>query len=115
MIGFELTPGQRSDIGVANSLLATLPKAEHVLGETAYDGDGLRALLAERGSTAVIKPDPTRKNVPAFGTGTYKLRNLIERTFAHLKDWRRVSIRYDKLARNLGSTVAPAAIIFWWT
>ncbi|WP_428488744.1 transposase [Rhodopila sp.] len=58
LIEFELTPGQRSDIGVANSLLATLPKVEQVLGETAYDGDGLRALLAERGSTAVIKPDP---------------------------------------------------------
>ena len=114
MIGFELTPGQRGDIRVANSLLATLPKAEHVLGDTAYDGDGLRALLAERGSTAVIKPNPTRKNVPAFDKATYKLRNLIERAFAHLKDWRRVATRYDKLARNFASTVALAAIIIWW-
>ena len=115
MIGFALTPGQRGDIRVANSLLATLPKADFVLGDTAYDGDNLRAFLVERGSTAVIKPNPTRKNLPAFDTATYKLRNLIERAFAHLKDWRRVATRYDKLPRNFASTVALAAIIIWWT
>jgi transposase len=86
-----------------------------VLGDTAYDGDSLRALLVERAAPRVIKPNPTRKNLPAFDTATDKLRNLIERAFAHLKDWRRVASRYDKLARNFASIVALAAIIIWWT
>ena len=72
---------------MANTLLATLPKAGYLLGDTAYDGDLLRAFLAERGTTAVIKPNPTRKNVPAFDKAIYKLRNLVERAFSHLKDW----------------------------
>ena len=44
----------------------------------------------------------------------YKRRNLIERAFAHIKDWRRVATRYDKLARNFRSAVAIAAIVIWW-
>ena len=115
LIGFDLTPGQRSDIRAANDLLAKLPKADNLLGDTAYDSDDLRGSLAERGTTPVIKPNPRRKNVPAFDATIYKLRNLIERAFAHLKDWRRVATRYDKLKRNFSATVALAAIIIWWT
>jgi transposase len=99
---------------VADTLLAALPKADYVLGDTAYDGDRLRAFLAERGTSAVIKPNPTRKNVPLFDKAIYRLRNLIERAFSHLKDWRRVATRYDKLARNFAATVALAAMIIWW-
>lgn len=114
LIGFDITPGQRGDIRPAKALLETLPKAAHVLGDTAYDGDRLRSFLAKRGSTAVIKPNPTRINVPDFDAGIYKFRNLIERAFSHLKDWRRVATRYDKLARNFRATVALAAIMIWW-
>ena len=63
----------------------------------------------------MIKPNPTRTNVPDFDAVLYKQRNLIERAFSHLKDWRRVATRYDKLARNFRATVALAAIVIWWT
>ncbi len=36
-------------------------------------------------------------------------RNIIERAFSHLKDWRRVATRYDNLA-----TVVLASILLWW-
>jgi transposase len=114
LIGFDLTPGQRGDIRVADALLSRLPKPDYLLGDTAYDGDQLRLFLAQRGTTAVIKPNPTRKHLPAFDKAIYKLRNLVERAFSHLKDWRRVATRYDKLARNFVATVALAAIIIWW-
>ena len=38
---------------------------------------------------------------------------MIERAFSHLKDWRRVATRYDKLARNFQATVM-LAIVFKW-
>lgn len=44
----------------------------------------------------------------------YKARNLIERAFCRLKDWRRIATRYDKLAKNFASAVALAATIIWW-
>jgi transposase len=91
LIGFDLTPGQRGNIRPAKAPLASLLKAGHVLGDTAYDGDRPRSFLAERGNTAVIKPKPTRTNVPDFDADIYKFRTLIEQAFSHLKDWRRVA------------------------
>jgi transposase len=44
----------------------------------------------------------------------YKHRNLIERTWWRIKDFRRIATRYDKLARNFASSVALAAVIIWW-
>jgi putative transposase len=96
-------------------LLEPLPKADLLLGDTAYDGDRLRAFLIARGTTPVIRPNPTRKNQPPFDATRYKRRNVVERAFVHLKDWRRTATRYDKLARNFQATVAIAAIRIWWT
>jgi transposase len=81
LIAFDITPGQRGDMPPAAALLATLPKPDHVLADTAYDGDRLRGSMEARGATAVIKPNPTCKNVPAFDTVVYRLRNLIERAW----------------------------------
>ena len=86
LIAFAITPGQRGDIRPAAALLATLPKPDYVLADTAYDADKLRQSLAERGAIAVLKPNPTRINVPAFDKAVYRLRNRIERALPHLKD-----------------------------
>ena len=45
----------------------------------------------------------------------YRQRNLIERMFCRLKDFRRIATRYDKLARNFLAGVLLAAAIIWWT
>lgn len=50
-----------------------------------------------------------------YDAEAYSDRNLIERAFCRLKDWRRIATRYDKLAINFASAVAIAAIIIWWT
>jgi transposase len=60
----------------AAALLATLPKPDYVLADSAYDGDRLRRSVEARGATAVIKPNPTRKNVSALNKDVYRLRNL---------------------------------------
>jgi transposase len=56
-----------------------------VLADTAYDSGKFREFLVSRGSTPVIKPNPTRKNIPPFDKTAYKGRNVIERAFSHLK------------------------------
>lgn len=62
----------------------------------------------------VIPNNPTRKHPSPFDPKLYKRRNLIERMFCRLKDWRRIATRYDKLANNFASAVALAALITWW-
>jgi predicted helicase len=41
-------------------------------------------------------------------------RNVIERMFCRMKDWRRIATRYDRLARNFLSAVALVATACFW-
>lgn len=97
------------------ALLAPLPPARLCAGDAAYDSDGLRQFLLERGTEPVIPNNPTRKRIHPFDAEAYKQRNLVERMFCRLKDWRRIATRYDKLASNFAAAVALAAVILWWT
>ena len=114
MIGFLLTAGQRHDIRSAPALIEALPAAERLMGDIAYDSDGFRQFLIDRGTTPVIKLNPRRKHLHPFDEQAYKDRNLVERALSRLKDWRRFATRYDKLARNYQATIALAALIIWW-
>lgn len=115
LIAFALSPGQTGDIRAAEALVAPLPAADALFGDTAYDSNQFRTFLIGRGTVPVIRPNPTRKAMPPFDAVRYKQRNVVERAFAHIKDWRRVATRYDKLARNFQATVSLAAILIWWT
>lgn len=95
-------------------MIKPLPPSLFFAADTAYDSNALRKFLIERGTQPVIPNNPTRKNLQPFDPKPYKQRNLIERMFCRLKDWRRVSTRYDKLADNFASTCYLAAILIWW-
>lgn len=79
----------------APALIASLPPALFMAAGMAYDSDALRRFLAERGTIPVIPNNPTRKRIHPFNAKAYRQRNVIERTFCRLKDWRRVATRYD--------------------
>lgn len=80
-----------------------------------YDATEFRQQLAFRGTATVIPTNPTRKNAWSIDWHAYKQRNLVERMFNRLKDFRRIATRYDKLARNFASAIAIVAIVIWWT
>jgi putative transposase len=62
----------------------------------------------------VIPNKRNRVNRFPFDPITYRMRNVIERTFCRMKDLRAVATRYDKLARNyLAGLVLVAALCFW--
>ncbi len=100
---------------MAVDLLAPLPPPRLCAADTAYDANGLRSFLLERGTIPVIPNNPTRKHHHPFDREVYKRRNLIERLFSRLKDWRRIATRYDKLGRNFLAAVYLAAAVIWWT
>lgn len=113
-IAIKVTPGQLGDVVPAAELLGQLPPSRRCAADTAYDSNALRQFLCHRGTLPVIPNNPTRKRFHTFDRRAYKRRNLIERAFCRLKDWRRVATRYDKLARNFHAAVAIAAVIIWW-
>ena len=86
-----------------------------LIADKGYDANHFRQLLAERGTEAVIPSTASRKIPIPFDRVAYRERNLIERMFGRLKDFRRIATRYDKLARNFLAAVALAATIIWWT
>ncbi len=79
-----------------------------------YDGDGFRAEIVNRGAKPVIPNKSNRVPLHSFSKRAYKRRNVIERCFCRLKDFRRVATRYDKLARNFLATVHLAAVTAYW-
>ena len=85
-----------------------------LLADRAYDARSLREELAMRRIKAVIPPNPTRKHPSRYDKRAYRGRNVIERMFCRLKDFRRIATRYDKLARNFLSAVHLVAAIAWW-
>lgn len=55
----------------------------------------------------------TGARTPAFGEIVDKQRNLVERSFAQLKQWRALATRYAKLAIGYRAAVVLSACISW--
>jgi transposase len=114
-VAFTLSPGNHADISEAPALLDKCPAPTRLLADKGYDANSLRNRLAATETEAVIPSTRSRKAPIPYDTEAYRDRNLIERAFCRLKDWRRIATRYDKLAINFASAVALAALIIWWT
>jgi transposase len=109
-----LAPGNLHDVTMAPSLLARAGRLARLIADKAYDTNSFRQLLAQLAIEAVIPSVRRRKPLIPHDVVAYRLRNLIERMFGRLKDFRRIATRYDKLARNFLAGVAIAAMIIWW-
>jgi transposase len=109
-----LTAGQVHDIQGGRALLAVVPPMRRLIADKAYDANDLRDFLAKQGTEAVISTSSRRLAPPAFDRVAYRARNLIERAFCRLKDWRAIATRYDKTARNfLAGIVLAVAVTHW--
>ena len=109
-----ITAGNVHDLDGARSLLAMGHQPKRLLADRAYDARSLRDVLAGRRIKAVIPPNPTRKHPHRYDKIAYKGRNVIERMFCRLKDFRRIATRYDKRADIFLSTILLAAALTWW-
>lgn len=83
--------------------------------DKAYDSDAVCAKIESQGGRAVIPSKSNRKVQRAIDTEAYKRRNIIERFFCRIKQFRRIATRYDKLAMRYASFVLIASAIIWGT
>ena len=110
-----LTKGQRADIKMAQPCLGDLlSTASHVIADRGYDSDALRNALRKNGVEAVIPPRKNRKVQYDYDRELYKLRNVIERAFGRMKDWKALSLRTYRSIDTFLSAVCLAATILWW-
>lgn len=112
-IVLKLTEGQAHDGKSAADMLDSVGAGQTLLADRAYDSDGLRKTLADRGAWANIKPMPHRVNLPAFSQFLYRFRNLVERFFNKLKHFRAIATRFEKHDANYLALVKLAAARIW--
>lgn len=108
-VALELTGSEASDCPRLPGLIAGV-EAEAVLGDKGYDSDANRAAVREAGAEPCIPPRKNRVVPIEYDRHLYRERNVVERYFAHIKQYRRVATRYDKKAANFLGFVWVASI-----
>jgi transposase len=108
-----LTAGQANDAPVAEALLKDLADGATLIADRAYDTNAIRDLAAARGAWANIPPRSIRKASFSFSTWVYRQRNLVERFFNRIKQFRGLATRYDRRPENFLAALQLAAIRIW--
>jgi len=112
-IRLALTPGQAGDAPAASPLLGDLAPGATLVADRAYDTDAIRRFAATRGAWANIPPRVIRKDSFSFSGWVYRQRNLIERFFNRIKQFRGLATRYDRRPDNFLAALKLAAIRIW--
>jgi transposase len=109
-----LTPGNTADCMVAPACVGMLDGIKELLGDKAYDSNKFRKSLRQAHIRPVIPGRSNRKKRIRHDKEAYKGRNVVERCYCRLKDFRRIATRYDKLARNYFSALCLTAMVMFW-
>ena len=109
---FMLTAGQRHDITCAEALIDGY-NSEYVIADTSYDSVAFVKSITQRGAVPVIPPRANRRDSRTYDVHLYRERHLVECFINKIKQYRRISSRFDKLVvRYLGFLSFVAAIIW---
>ena len=95
-----------------------------VIADKGYSSRAIRAYLRRRGIAATI---PERRDQragrlrrgsrggrpPAFDPHIYRRRNVVERCFNRLKQYRAIATRYDKTALSYQGMIDLATLLIW--
>ena len=107
-----LTPGQESGISQAPALLEGF-SPERVIADKGYDADSFIDKIRSLGAEPVIPPRSNRVEQREYDRHWYKNRNLVERFFNRIKQFRRIATRHEKLDRNFMAMIDIACICIW--
>lgn len=94
----------------ATTLIEGVP-IEVVIADKGYDSKAVVGAIEGRGAEAVIPSLKNRAQPRAIDRERYKDRNLAERFWSKVKQYRRVATRYEKTARNFLAFVHVASIM----
>ena len=84
-----------------------------VIADHGYDAHHLRNWIAKTRATAYIPPRKTRKLPFEYDADLYKTRNILERMFNRLKDWRQLSLRTFRCPETFIAAAHIAATVIW--
>ncbi|MFJ5135898.1 transposase [Streptomyces sp. NPDC088707] len=99
-------------------------RPKHVLGDRGYSAKAIRAWLRRRGIPHTIpeRAYPARNRArrgsrggrpQAFDREACKHRNVVERAFNRLKQWRGLATRNDKTTESYEAALTLASLLMW--
>lgn len=99
-------------------------RPNRVLADKGYSSKAIRAYLRRRGIRATIperrdqRANRARRGAkggrpPGFDRVAYRRRNIIERCFQRLKQFRAIATRYDKTALSYQAMIDLATLTLW--
>ena len=109
-IKLDLTAGQTNDCKPALDLLEDLETGAVLLADKAYDTKAIRTLVDDKKAWANIPPRKNRKGKFIFNKWLYKQRNIVERFFNKLKNYRGIATRYDRNPDNFLAAIKIIAL-----
>ena len=109
-----LSEGQIRDYRGADTILPALPNSDVLIADKGYDSDRFRQALLDLDIQPCIPGRSNRREAVEYDKKLYKQRNLIERMFGRMKDWRRIATRYDRCAHTFFSAICIAATVIFW-
>lgn len=112
-ITLRLTGGQIADCTEAEALINDIGEGDILLADKGYDTNAIRAKAAARKAWANIPPKANRKETFVFSGWVYRQRNLVERFFNNIKQFRGIATRYDKDPNNFLAAVKLVASRIW--
>jgi transposase len=95
-----ISPGEVHDAARAEALLKGLEIGALVIADKGYDADCIGAHIRGRGPVPNIPNRANRKTKYRWTKALYRERNIVERFFNRLKQFRRIATRHDKLGAN---------------
>src|SRR4051794_18531951 len=134
-LGLVLTGGNAADTSFFTTVLDTISvrdgrpgrprtRPDRVLADKAYTAAANRRYLSDRGIKITIpegadqkagraRRGPAGGRPRSFDAEAYKGRNVVERCFNKLKQWRGIATRFDKTARSYLAGLTLAAALIW--
>ncbi|SDM66769.1 Transposase DDE domain-containing protein, partial [Maricaulis salignorans] len=101
-----------SDKTIAPQLLGALPPG-CVIADRGYDSMALVNFVRDRGGEAHIPTQSRVRIQRSVPPSLYRQRNLVERFFCKLKQFRRIATRFEKHADNFMAALALASARIW--
>jgi transposase len=104
-----------ADITMTLPLLSAVVPPKRLIADKAYNAQNLRDWLKSHKVIATIPSTATRTGPYTHSRIAYRWRNRIERLFGHLKNWRLVATRHDRLGCNHLAAVALVSCVITGT
>jgi transposase len=95
-----LSGGNEHDAPEGRKLIERLGRMEKSIPmamDKAYEGDETREMVVKLNLIPVVPPKGNRKKPWDYDKELYKRRNIVERIFRRMKEYRKIFTRYDKL------------------